>query len=318
VPSGRARMVFVQITFATEATPGRVNEDFVAAGADWALVLDGATPRADVDGGCAHGPAWLVRRLGGRLAQLLAEETGAPLRDVLAEAIGATAERHAGTCDLGNPDSPSATVAMLRTTGAVLEWLVLADSAVVLDVGGTVRAMVDDRVAHLPGYTVEAVRAARNNPGGFWVASTRPEAAYEAMTGSVETARVRRAALFSDGAARLVERFGVTDWSGLLDLLDRLGPVRLIERTRTAERAETDGERAARRGKRHDDATVVALSPDAAAGQRAYGQCREASGVALLPAEQGAQDGAQEPEGDGDQPGVLQREDMEVDAGREQ
>jgi hypothetical protein len=311
-------MVSMQITFATEATPGQVNEDFVVAGADWAVVLDGATPQADVDGGCVHGPAWLVRRLGGRLAQFLAEGTGEPLEEMLAEAIKTTADRHSGSCDLSNPDSPSAAVAMLRTTGQALDWLVLADSPVVLDLDGTVRAVVDDRVAHLPSYTVEAVRAARNSLGGFWVASTRPEAAYEAMTGSAATARVKRAALFSDGAARLVERFGVTDWKGLLDLLDRLGPVRLIERTRAAERAETDDERAGRRGKKHDDATAVAVSPDAAAGQRAYGQRRVTGGVALLPAEQGAEDGAQKPDRDGDQAGVLQREDMEVNAGGEQ
>ena len=38
----------------------------------------------------------------------------------------------------------------------------------------------DDRIAHLPGgrpYTIELVRSLRNQPGGFWVASTDPEAA---------------------------------------------------------------------------------------------------------------------------------------------
>src|SRR5437879_3343553 len=99
-------MVCVQITFATEATPGGVNEDFVVAGAGWAVVLDGATPRVGVDGGCVHGPAWLVRRLGGGLAQILAEEAGQPLAEMLAEAIEDTAAAHAGTCDLSNPDSP--------------------------------------------------------------------------------------------------------------------------------------------------------------------------------------------------------------------
>jgi hypothetical protein len=308
----------MRINFATEATPGQVNEDFVVAGADWAVVLDGATPRAEVDGGCVHGPAWLVRRLGGRLAQLLAEETREPLTEILAEGIKTTVATHSGTCDLGNPDSPSAAVAMLRRRGEVFEWLVLADSPVVLDLDGAVRAVVDDRVGRLPSYTIDAVRAARNSPGGFWVASTRPEAAHEAITGSAETLRVRRAALFSDGAARLVERFGVTDWEGLLDLLDRLGPVQLIERTRGAERAETDTERAGRRGKRHDDATVVGISPDAAAGQRAHRQRRVAGGIALLPAQQGAGDGAEEPDRDGDQAGVLQWEDVEVHVGREQ
>nr|BFE33185.1 protein phosphatase 2C domain-containing protein [Actinomadura rugatobispora] len=243
----------VRVSYATEATPGLVNEDHVVAGPGWAVVLDGATPRPGVDSGCAHGPGWLVRRLGGALAARLALEEARPLADLLAESIKSVAELHAGGCDLDNRDSPSATVAMLRWGSGAVEWLVLADSPVLLDLeDGGVRAVRDDRLEHLPSYTTEAVRAARNSPGGFWVASTRPEAAYEAVTG--EAQGVRRAALLSDGAARLVERFGVLEWDGLLDLLDREGPHEVIRRTREAERGtRVDG----RRGKRFDDATAV-------------------------------------------------------------
>jgi hypothetical protein len=129
----------------------------------------------------------------------------------------------------------------------------------VLDLDGNIHAIVDDRTAHLPSYTTEAVRAARNNPDGFWVASTRPEAAYQAVTGSIPADQVRRAGLFSDGAARLVERYGQMGWQELLELLDSHGPQAVIERTRAAERVETDAERAGRRGKRHDDATAVLI-----------------------------------------------------------
>lgn len=247
----------MQVTYATAATPGQANEDYVMAGPDWALVLDGATKRADVDSGCIHGAGWLVRTLAGQLAQRLAAEQGEPLPDLLAEAIKATCHTHAGTCDLSNPDSPSATAVILRRHAARAEWLVLADSPLVLDLTGDIRAIIDDRIARLPSYTTEAVRAARNSPDGFWVASTRPEAAYQAVTGSIPADQVRRAGLFSDGAARLVERYGQLDWPGLLDLLDRHGPQAVIQRTRAAEQAETDAERAGRRGKRHDDATAV-------------------------------------------------------------
>ncbi|RAY15190.1 hypothetical protein DPM19_10735 [Actinomadura craniellae] len=247
-------MLIVQ---ASEPTPGRRNEDYAVTGPGWAVVLDGATPRPGVDGGCAHGPGWLVRRLAGALAGGLAAERHEPLPDLLAGAIEAVRAAHP-ECDLDDPDSPSAAVAILRHRdgeAGEFDWLVLADSPIVLDLGAAEPAVIrDDRVDRLPAYTAEAVRAARNAPGGFWVASTRPEAAHQAVTGSATG--VRRAALLSDGAARLVERFGLLGWRDLLDLLDRYGPAEVIRRTRAAEAELPPGPR----GKRYDDATAVLLT----------------------------------------------------------
>ncbi|MBE1531600.1 protein phosphatase 2C domain-containing protein [Actinomadura algeriensis] len=245
----------MQVTYASEATPGRENEDFVAAGSGWVVLLDGATAPPGLDGGCRHDPAWLVRRIGGRVAAGLAAEDGEPLPDLLAEAIKVTAEAHAGTCDLGDPDSPSATVSMLRRRADAVDWLVLADSPIVLETDGGVSVRRDDRIDRLPSYTREAVRAARNSPGGFWVASTKPEAAYEARTGRVPLRGLRRAAVLSDGASRLVERFGLLTWAGLLEVLAEEGPAEVVRRTREAEAARPAT--AAGRGKRHDDATAV-------------------------------------------------------------
>ncbi|RFS86120.1 hypothetical protein D0T12_05695 [Actinomadura spongiicola] len=241
----------MQVSYVSEATPGRENEDFVAAGPGWVVLLDGATAPAGVESGCRHDPAWLVRRLGGWIAALLALEDGKPLPDLVAEAIKETGEAHTGTCDLQNPDSPSATVSLLRRRGEVVEWFVLADSPIVIDVG-EVRVFRDDRVDHLPSYTLEGVRRSRNSPGGFWVASTKPEAAYEGLTGEVPVAGLRRAAVLSDGASRLVERFGLLEWDELLQFLDEEGPRELVRRTREAEASATGV-----RGKRYDDATAV-------------------------------------------------------------
>jgi hypothetical protein len=252
----------VQVTYATEATPGAgANEDCLVAGPGWVAVLDGATPRPDVVSGCSHGVAWLVRRLAGALAERLVRESGAPLPDLLAEAIEQTRDGHGGGCDLANPDSPSATVALLREYGGRLYWLVLADSPIVLDLASGVTPILDQRVEALPVRTAEAVRAARNSPGGFWVAGTKPEAAHEAVTGSVPAAEARRAAVFSDGGSRLVERFGLLDWAGLLDLTETHGPAEVVRRTRAAEALETPGQRATRNGKQYDDATVVLVHP---------------------------------------------------------
>jgi hypothetical protein len=250
-------MTSVQVTYASEASPGGINEDYVVTGPTWWAVLDGATKRPDVNNGCHHGAAWLTQQLGAELAVQLTADLDKPLPDLLAKAIKALCDAHADSCDLTNPDSPSATVVILRECRGSLDWLVLADSPLLLDFGDEIHAVVDDRTAHLPSYTTEAVRAARNSPGGFWVASTCPEAAYQALTGTASTQDVKRAALLTDGAARLVERYAVTDWRGLLELLDDQGPAELIRQTRAAELKETDQERASRRGKPHDDATAV-------------------------------------------------------------
>jgi hypothetical protein len=250
----------VQILYATEPTPGQPNEDFVITGPTWAIVLDGASPRPDVDTGCIHDVPWFVRHVGTELARVLSNWPDAPLDDALAGAITATRRLHENTCDLSNPDSPSATVVAIRQRNDQLDYFTLADSPLIVDTDGEIRAIADERTAHLPDYSVEGVRAARNSPGGFYVASTKPDAAYKAIRGTLPTTTVRRAALLSDGAARLVERFGLMDWPELLDLLVTDGPEDLIRRTRQAERAETDAKRATRRGKRHDDATAVLVT----------------------------------------------------------
>ena len=260
----------MELTFATEPVPGRSaeqNEDCVVAGPSWVAVLDGATQPPGLPGGCRHGVAWVTRALAAALAARLAAEPGRRARrgeslpDLLAAAIHRVCTDHGGDCDLTDPDSPSATVTILRRRGCDLDWLVLCDSPLLLDLHGEVRVIRDDRVDHLADYTLEGVRKARNSSGGFWVASTRPEAAHQALTGTIRAAEVRCAGLFTDGATRLVERFARTDWAGLLGLLERHGPAGLVKATREAEAAEPVRGLPARRGKPYDDATAVFVRP---------------------------------------------------------
>lgn len=255
--TGRA----LQVSHATLAAhPGRVNEDCAASGPGWALVLDGATPAPGVVTGCRHDVPWLVHQLAAALAARLTRAAGpepGTLANLLASAIGELRDAHGGQCDLGNPDSPSATVAMTRIRGGSLDYLVLCDSPVLLGrPGGGCTLIADDRLAGLPGgppYSVQLVRACRNQPGGFWVASTDPAAAYQAVTGSAELAGLTDAALCTDGVSRLAEWYGYS-WPQLMARLRELGPAGLLGLLRTAERGYPHPW-----DKRNDDATVARL-----------------------------------------------------------
>jgi hypothetical protein len=246
----------VDIWSVCEPAPEREgpNEDLVISGPDFVVVLDGATAPKGIESGCVHSVAWLVARLGTQLALPLLGKSRAPLAELLAAAITAVRAEHTETCDLGNPDSPSSTVAMVRVTDEQVEHLVLADSPIVLRApDGRVTVLADNRVDLLPEYTFEAVRRLRNQPGGFWVASTEPEAAYEAVAGTTERAAVELVALLTDGASRYSERYGHS-WEELVDTLATTGPQTLIDRVR---RYDADAPVGTFRGKRHDDATAV-------------------------------------------------------------
>lgn len=247
--------MFTEVTYATRAGSERPNEDLVIAGPSWIVVLDGATAAAGVDSGCVHDVPWLVARLGGALAARLSADRDTSLAGVLEAAIGETAAAHGDRCDLGNPDSPSSTVAMVRAGRGRVEYLVLGDSPVMLaPAGGGVEVVADDRLERLPGgrpYPVELVRCMRNAPGGFWVAAARPEAAAQGVCGAVDVREVRAVGACTDGVARLVDWYGWT-WDDLAAALDGDGPGAVIGAVRELEAA-----RGPVRGKRHDDATVA-------------------------------------------------------------
>ena len=273
----------MRVRYATQPSPGRVaNEDHAFHTGDLVGVFDGVSVPAGVDTGCVHGPAWYVRRLAAHLTQAAASPA-VPLADALAESIQAVRGEHGDRCDLDNPQTPASTVSLVRDAGDHVEYLLLCDSRLILDRGGEqLQVLTDTRfeasVAEIRRLVLtgasafgtadheERVRQAAqlrqqhtNRPGGYWIAAALPEAAYEALTGTLPLTgpdRVRRAAVITDGAAVAVEQFGLFDWRGLLDLLTTAGPEELIRRVREAENADPTGE-SRPRYKRHDDATVA-------------------------------------------------------------
>lgn len=248
----------LHVSYATTPAPGAVNEDYVIAGPAWVAVLDGATAPRGVASGCVHDVPWLVRTLARAVMERV--EGADPLTEVLAGAIAATMGAHAGTCDLAHPHSPSSTISILRRTGDRLDYLVLCDSPIsVLRADGSVEVIHDDRTDHLLGgrpYSLELVESSRNRPGGFWVASTDPAAAFEALTGAVAVAGVRGVGMFTDGVTRLVDWYG-RSWAELTASASESGPASLLAQVRAAEQAHGTP----RPGKLHDDATAAWVAP---------------------------------------------------------
>jgi Protein phosphatase 2C len=246
-------------------TAGRPNEDWTsvvapAAGSGGALVvLDGVTPPAG-DDGCVHGVTWFVARLGGALAELAGSRRDLTLAQVLSSAISRTAGTHRTTCDLSHPRTPQATVVMARWSEESVESLVLSDSTLLVeDADGTVRAVLDDRLDHIPAEvrrSVSSTDALRNAEGGFFTAAADPAVAAKAVTGSAQASRVRSLLALTDGAARWVEMFHEGTWGECLALVRASGPRQLIDRVRAAEDgAAKPG--APTRWKKHDDATAT-------------------------------------------------------------
>jgi len=76
------------------------------------------------------------------------------------------------------------------------------------------------------------------------------------VTGQVAVGDLRAVALMSNGASRIVDRFGLTDWAAVMAGFATSGPTEVVRRVREAERHQAVAQ---------DDATI-AYCTDLAAG----------------------------------------------------
>ncbi|MGW0996586.1 hypothetical protein ACWD5V_25535 [Streptomyces sp. NPDC002523] len=245
----------------------RPNEDFAGVGlpasgqGGCVILLDGVTPPRDGTG-CLHSVPWFTARLGGALTELTVSARDLTLPEILARAITRTSDAHAHTCDLSHPRTPQATVVLTRWSAETVEYLVLSDSALLLRApDGTVTPVLDDRLARLPrsALATDALidAALRNKEGGFFTAAADPSVAARAVAGTVPRSEVRALAALTDGATRWTEKFHEGDWTALLDLVAKEGAHALVDRVRELEEADLEERAFLRRGKTHDDASVV-------------------------------------------------------------
>lgn len=265
----------------TPADAHKPNEDFAGLLPRSAVLLDGAGLSGTATL-CRHGVAWYTNTLGVNILSLLGSGERTTLTEILEKAIAQTAESHRDTCDLQDPGTPSATVIIVRAAEGALDYLVLADSVLIINrADGSLAVTTDDREArighqyraemdrldngtpehdHARRQYVQKMRAHRNKPDGFWVAAADPGAAREALTGQLPISQIRSVAMLSDGASRLVDRFGLATWDDAMKILSKEGPDELIRLVRDAELSDEAGSRWPR-GKTYDDATAVLFEP---------------------------------------------------------
>lgn len=273
----------MQVSWATSAghpeRAGHGNEDFVGAVGDAVVLLDGAGIPG-TEHLCRHGVEWYTRRLGVALLARLPDH-GLELVAVLAGAIGEVADLHRDSCAIDDSGSPQAAVAVVRSTDRQLDVLVLGDCHVVVERAGLEPLVLTDGrevavraecLAALSGMapgSVEheralvgvraAFRARRNTRGGFWVAKDLPEAAHEAVVGTVLLDGVTGVGLLSNGVTRLVEPYRLAGWPQVARTLARDGPTELVRVVRDAEaRARARGDD----WESPDDATAAWVRPD--------------------------------------------------------
>ena len=209
---------------ATDAAPGRPNEDFVIATPEISVVVDGAGVPF---GGCHHGVSWYARQLGTRTMAALTSDPVLPLADGLAAGIEAVADLHRESCDLGDPGTPCAAIGILRIGSDTVDTLALSDVSIVVDLVTGLEVTCDLSIEEISGTEPDAVMglrfgtaehaaalaalvarqtATRNRRDGWWVAAADPEAARYAHVAGHPRSALRRAAAFTDGATRPVDQ----------------------------------------------------------------------------------------------------------------
>ncbi len=276
------RLPRVKAVMAT--SPGhlcRPNEDFVGAVPEIVVLLDGAGIPGTEEV-CCHGVSWYSRTLGGTLLASMAREGRTDPVQALADGIDRVAAQHRHTCDIAHPNSPQASVAMIKFEDDRADYLVLADAFVVLDrVDGGSQAITDPRevmvrrecASPLHGLAVgtveyqearlsavESLRARRNQPGGYWIAKDDPHAAAQAVTGSTPLADLNGAALLSNGASRIVDPYLLAEWPAVMEALRTSGPEVLLQGIRRAE-SEAGAGVALPGYQSPDDATAAYCTP---------------------------------------------------------
>ena len=107
---------------------------------------------------------------------------------------------------------------------------------------------------------IDELRARRNRSGGYWIAKDDPQAATQAVTGSVPLGQLIGAALLSNGASRVVDPYRLAEWPAVLELMRTMGPNEIIRRVREVETL-TQATGSVPDSRLPDDATVAYCEP---------------------------------------------------------
>lgn len=268
--SPRPRVKDALVRTAARGGGSRPTEDRIFRTDTAVILLDGASQpdRSSLDGG------WYAETLGRTLRDHLVTRPDEDLTTLLAAGISAVAREF----QLRAGASPSATVSVVRWDERTVDVAVLGDSPVIARTRtGEVLLVRDDRLRHVArpqrrrlaaadGFLsahpeqwralVDAELAARNQPGGYWIAEADPNAATQARRQQWDRGAVTAMLVMSDGVSAGVDRYGVPpDWPTAFAIAeDDVG--RLVDLVHDAEASDPEGKRWSR-SKRHDDKSLA-------------------------------------------------------------
>lgn len=257
---------------------GSHNQDAYAVLDRAVVVLDGASTyppkRPDHDG------RWLAHTLLDALRDRL-PGFGSSLAGILADSIAQVRDDHQL-----QPGGPSSTVLMTRANNDTVDILVLGDSTLVIQSpDNTCTALTDDRLANIAiaerqaylqrlhnggGYDHHharllndlqaAQRITRNQPEGYWIAESDPDAARHAISRTLPVNKVQTALLLTDGAAAGVKTYRTpSTWAELVHQAVSAGVGQVLEDLHQLEETDPAGQQWPR-SKPHDDKTAVLVS----------------------------------------------------------
>ncbi|MYV97662.1 hypothetical protein [Streptomyces sp. SID3343] len=103
---------------------------FALASPEAAVVV--ATALAEPVGGCGHGMAWFLRRLGVHMLARLTDRPDRAIADCLSDTIAETAALHGARCDLSHEATPAASMVACRTLDNHFQYLVLGPGLLTL------------------------------------------------------------------------------------------------------------------------------------------------------------------------------------------
>lgn len=263
-----------------------VCEDRVGVAGPLAWVIDGATPLSDsplTDG--ESDAAWLADRLDFHLRRASEAFTDQPLVLLTEHLLRQVAEDAAHDWSHEPVLPPSAALGLVRNQGSYIDYLVLADVTVhVAPPGLTVTDKRVDASTHDAMVVLErelarthrheeAMRVVRpallasrradmNTSGGYWVASTDPAAAQNALSGQVAIDAGTRLLLCTDGFSRAWDTFAHCE--GPDDVLASGARAQeVLNRIREEEMADVQCV-SYPRWSVHDDAAALVLAPSMA------------------------------------------------------
>ena len=248
--------------------------DPVALTPNAAIVLDGASAFVPVE--IDHGSYADV--LGRHIAVELNRTADITIADAVSAAIRDTVDK----LTLHPEASPSSTVTVLRARPEVADLYVLGDSPIHYGTPDTSHVLTDDRLGGIAaaerkhylsrlrvghGYDddhraalvalQQVQRQARNQPGGYWIAETNPDAAHHGITRALAPDAITWAVLATDGAADHIDHTGQA-WRANAhrqpaQLAQLLAGIHEWEAV-----TDPDG-RTLPRAKRHDDKAIAAI-----------------------------------------------------------